>query len=88
MAAGERVVLRKGLGIGGEPAFGDLSGRGVGQCLDDLELGLAGFGLVEIRERVIGRLTSSFGAKSSRAGFAAVIAATAKRWCPWASSPT
>jgi hypothetical protein len=35
-----------------------------------------GFGLVEIRERVIGQLTSSFGAKSSRAGFAALIAAT------------
>jgi hypothetical protein len=35
-----------------------------------------GFGLVEIREHVIGRLTSSFGARSSRAGFAAVIAAT------------
>jgi hypothetical protein len=35
-----------------------------------------GFGLVENRERVIGQLTSSFGAKSSRAGFAALIAAT------------
>jgi len=35
-----------------------------------------GFGLVEIREHMIGRLTSSFGARSSRAGFAAVIAAT------------
>jgi hypothetical protein len=35
-----------------------------------------GFGLVEIREHVVGQLTSSFGAKSSRAGFAAVIAAT------------
>jgi hypothetical protein len=35
-----------------------------------------GFGLVEICEHVVGQLTSSFGAKSSRAGFAAVIAAT------------
>jgi hypothetical protein len=35
-----------------------------------------GFGLVETREHVVGQLTSSFGAKWSRAGFAAVIAAT------------
>ena len=35
-----------------------------------------GFGLVEIKEHVVGRLTSSFGAGSSRAAFAIVLAAT------------
>jgi hypothetical protein len=34
-----------------------------------------GFGLVEIREHVVGQLTKSLGAKSSRAAFAVVIAA-------------
>ncbi len=35
-----------------------------------------GFGLVGIRERVIGGLTDTLGARSSRAAFAVVIAAT------------
>jgi hypothetical protein len=35
-----------------------------------------GFGLVEIREHVVGQLTSALGARSSRAAFAVVVAAT------------
>ena len=35
-----------------------------------------GFGLIEIRESVVLRLTAGFGAKTSRIGYAAVVSAT------------